>query len=204
MARNCTCDGVCQCAIIGGEGIVVEGSGNATDPYVVALESGGNQIQVDDTPTVDLNLDGDGSTEAPYTLTAEATVAFSDLTDVEVSGTPNDGDTPVWSVDHWEAQPPSTVPPGAVSTGDGLAGDGSAANPLAVRVSGTWGVPPLDGYGADPSVGQPTYLDDNGDIRVEPKREVAPDSERISGYEVVVSETDPGNPAADRIWIQPV
>lgn len=204
MARNrCTCDGLCSCQIVGGEGIDVTGSGSATDPYRVDSTASGGNLTVQDTGTVDLTLSGDGSRKTPYHLSAQATVALNDLTDVETTGR-NDGDTLTWVTDHWEALPPSTVPPGAVSTGQGLSGDGSQANPLNVRASGTWGVAPLDDYGSDSRVGQPVYIDADGNLRAEPKRDTAPNAEKINGYEIVVSETDPGNPASNRIWIQPV
>lgn len=191
MARNCNCDGVCQCRIVSGGGVNIGGSGTSNDPYVISADP---TVPLDavDTPTVNMELSGDGTTGDPYVLSSEATVSMGDLTDVTAPG-PADGDTLVWSVDHWQPQPPSTVPPGSVSTGTGLAGDGSQANPISVRTSGTWGIPPLDTYGTDDTIGAPTYIDSEGNIRTLPQP-----------YEFVVSETDPGNPATNRIWIQPV
>src|SRR5699024_9736748 len=114
--------------------------------------------------------------ETPYNLTAEATLALDDLTDVSTANR-NDGDTLTWVTDHWEALPPSTVPPGAVSTDQGLSGDGSQSSPLSVRASGTWGVAPLDSYGSDDLTGQPIYIDSEGNLRAEPKRDTVPNSE---------------------------
>lgn len=203
MARTCNCDGVCSCIITAGDGMQVTGSGTANDPYVVGSKYEGTTLAVEDTATVNMSLSGSGPAGDPYVISADATVPMSGLTDVS-AGSPNDGDTLVWLVDHWEAQPPSTVPPGAVSTSQGLSGDGSQSNPLGVRVSGVWGVDPLDQYGSDSTTGTPVYIDSNGEVRAEPRPTTVENSERVAGYEVVVSETDPGNPATDRIWIQPV
>lgn len=203
MARTCTCDGVCSCVITAGDGVQVTGSGTRNDPYTIESLYEGTTITVDDTATLDMTVTGSGPVGDPYVISGDVVMPMSALTDVNSAGA-NDGDTLIWSVDHWEAQPPSTVPPGAVSTAQGLSGDGSQAAPLGVRVSGSWGVAPLDQYGSDSTVGQPVYIDSAGELRAEPRPDTVPNSERVAGYEVVVSETDPGNPAADRIWIQPV
>lgn len=203
MARTCTCDGVCACVITAGDGLLVTGSGTSNDPYVVQSKYEGTVVQGQDTATLNVTVTGSGPASDPYVVSGDVTMPMSALTDVAAQS-PADGDTLVWLVDHWESQPPSTVPPGAVSTAQGLSGDGSQSNPLGVRVSGVWGIAPLDQYGSDSTVGTPVYVDSNGEVRAEPRPTTVENSERVAGYEVVVSETDPGNPATDRIWIQPV
>jgi hypothetical protein len=70
MAR-CRCQSeACTCAIRAGEGVAVSGSGSPSDPWVVSAppDSSGT-LRVQDTPTIDLVLSGEGTLENPYILT---------------------------------------------------------------------------------------------------------------------------------------
>lgn len=47
MPRNCGCaGGSCSCLIIAGPGLVVSGTGNSSDPYVVGLPAGSDDVIV--------------------------------------------------------------------------------------------------------------------------------------------------------------
>lgn len=174
MAR-CGCrGGACGCLVVGGENVVVSGNGSADNPYVVNVNTATitDVLAVADTTTIDLTLDGSGTEADPFVISGVATLTMSDLIDVADPEGPTVGDVPVWVDDgeggHWEFRPPPTVPPGTVSTGAGITGDGSASSPIAVNVSGTWGSGALSGYGTDTTLGSPTYIDANGQVRTRP------------------------------------
>jgi hypothetical protein len=168
---RCGCSGsTCSCLIVDGAGTSVSGTGTEGNPYVIDV-SGSNiagTLAVVDTATVDLTLDGSGSSADPYVLSADSAVAMTDLTDVTAGDTPATGDVPVWNGTSWDFAPPPTTPPGAVSVGDGLTGDGSGADPLEVAVSGTWGASPLNIFGTNTLLGAETYIDVNGQVRTRP------------------------------------
>ena len=133
MAR-CGCAGTsCSCVIQGGTGITVDGAGTETNPYIVsgsgAGGGGGGVLTVQDTTTVDLGLLGGGTTANPYILSANATVALDDLTDVTAPN-PADGNVLAWNGTTWQPVPPTTAPVGAVAVGEGLLGDGSSGDPV--------------------------------------------------------------------------
>lgn len=70
MARcGCVSTG-CACLIQAGSGILVTGTGNVGDPYIVAATGGGggSVVQVADTSTIDLSISGDGSGGNPYII----------------------------------------------------------------------------------------------------------------------------------------
>lgn len=131
MAR-CGCTGTtCSCKIIGENGIVVRGAGTITNPYVIG---GGLALIIQDTPSTNLTLLGSGTQGDPYILSAETTLEFGDLTDVDTTGG-SAGYVPALQVDGTYALvPPSTADVGAVATGLGLDGDGSGGDPLDVRL----------------------------------------------------------------------
>jgi hypothetical protein len=137
MAR-CGCAGTtCSCKIIGEGGIVVTGAGTITNPYRV---TGGVEMSVQDTGTIDLTLLGDGSTTNPYVLTANLTAGLDDLLDVETSGG-TAGDVVALQADgSFSLVPPSTAAVGAISTGLSIEGDGSSGDPLDVRLDSLSGL----------------------------------------------------------------
>lgn len=185
MAR-CGCSGsTCSCLITAGAGVAVSGTGTEANPYVIDVVGSdiSGTVRVQDTATVDMSLTGSGSTADPYVLSAAATLALTQLTDITSGDTPASGDVPVWNGSTWDFAPPPTTPPGAVNVGEGLTGDGSAPSPLRVATSGTWGVTPLDVFGTNTLLGAPTYVDTNGQIRTMPRGiDVVADGVRPAQY----------------------
>ncbi len=118
MAR-CACGGetTCACLVVAAPntGVEVTGRGTTSDPYVIGLFTGLPGFSVTDTDTVDLSLIGAiGENETPV-LSANATVALTDLTDLQDPDPPASGDVPTWITDHWEfAQPEGSIPPDGV------------------------------------------------------------------------------------------
>lgn len=170
---RCGCAGTsgCSCVVTGGNGIAVNGSGTGADPYVV--DSIGTSItgaiSVSDTATVDLTLGGSGSLADPYVLSADADLSLSDLQDAP-AGTPATGDVMIWNGTDWVFGPPSSGGGGAtVITGNGISGDGSIGAPVVLNPAGTWGTAPLDGFGANTTLGAPVYVDENGQVRSQPR-----------------------------------
>ena len=67
MARCRCAEGACGCAVEAGVGTTVTGTGTAKDPWVINAADQGH-IAVADTPTLDLNLLGNGTSGNPYLL----------------------------------------------------------------------------------------------------------------------------------------
>lgn len=159
---------MCRCLITPGTGILVRGSGQATDPYVVSTTpalAGG--VQTVNTATVKLSTTGSGTGADPYVIAADATLHVLDLIDVEQDAL-NIGDTLSWDGTQWVTAAPPVAPAGATNTAGGLAGSGAVDNPVRANVSGVWGTAPLDEYGSDSTIGQPIYVDVNGQLRTAP------------------------------------
>lgn len=161
--------------IQGGDGIRVEGSGSPSNPYIVMtdLPDFREILEVRDTSSVNLRLQGSGSAADPFILSANTTVKITDLIDIlDPEGGPADGETLVrvgtGADGHWEYKTPPAAPAGTVNVSDGITGAGTIQNPLRARVSGTWGVAPLDVYGNNPAVGGLIYLDASGNLRAQP------------------------------------
>lgn len=171
----------CEPAIIEqGSGITVSGSGTPSDPYIVSTTFANlNQfIRVQDSPSVDLQLTGTGSTSDPLTIRAVSTLKLTDLTDVQdPSGAPAVGESPVWTgvgaAAHWEFKLPPSNPSGSVNVDNGLSGSGAAGDPIEVATSGVWGSGSLSGLGSDSTIGQAIYVDSAGKLRAQPGSSVA-------------------------------
>ena len=162
MAR-CRClDAACGCLVVAGDGTTVSGTGTPRDPFVVSALASDVVLQVADTSSVDLSLDGDGTPASPWLLTADSSMAgaitFTDSTEVDftTSGAGTPGDPMVVSAElplveftggmaghvlvqdgtgvFRPAPPPTAVPPGAVLTGFGLTGDGSPLAPMRINL----------------------------------------------------------------------
>lgn len=152
MAR-CACgNAACSCVIKSkpNGGIVVTGSGSPERPYEISTVAGGNPLDsltVADTATLDLHMAGAGTPEDKRRISGTVIAKVRDLTDVSKTDTPVVGDVIQWNGSEWVF-----ASPGATS----------------VPVSGTWGTPPLDKYGADSLIGPSIYLDSNGQIRTRP------------------------------------
>jgi hypothetical protein len=175
MAKGCCDQTTCSCLIVGGDGIAVSGSGTLTNPYVITadLPDFAQSLTVRDTTSVNLTLTGSGQVEDPFVLQANATLRLTALADVDdPEGGPDVGDVPVWvgvgADGHWEFDIPPVAPAGAVNATGGIAGIGSVGSPLLVKVSGVWGVAPLNTLGSDPDIGLEIYLDSSGELRARP------------------------------------
>lgn len=183
--KGCCGNDGCSCIIKGGTGIVVTGSGTVRDPYRVASSSAGlaDTLTVRDSATVNLQLLGTGQVEDPMILQAEATVRVAQLADVSDPGGAVMGDVLMFIADanggHWEFRPPPPTPAGAVNATDGIRGIGSVGNPLTIATSGEWGTAPLTG--PDSTVGLLTYVDWNGELRVQQPTQAAVTWEAITG-----------------------
>ena len=145
MAR-CGCTSTtCACSVRGGAGVVVQGVGTLSRPYVISINAG--QITGDDTPSVDMRLTGSGTSPDPYHISAVATVKLDDLTDV-TSPTAANGQVLAYDLasKQWKPAPPVTAAPGAINRGNGLTGDGSSGTPLAAVANQAAGIQ-VDGNG---------------------------------------------------------
>jgi hypothetical protein len=172
MAR-CSCNGSqCNCLILAGEGTELSGSGHPSDPYVITNTGIRGALKVQDTTTVDLAINGNGVQTDPYLLSARATLRLlHDMVDMGIGQTADPGDTIIVQVDGtWHLGPPPVTPAGAVNTRGGILGDGTFTAPIEVATSGTWGLPPLDTYGQDSTIGTTIYVDSAGRLRAAPQQ----------------------------------
>ena len=146
---RCGCGATCSCLIVAGEGVQVDGIGTIENPYEISSDASEllERIEFVDTPSVDFTVTGIGTLITPMSVQAEATLALTDLTDVQ--GTPGNQQVPVWVDDHWEFQDQT--------------GGGGGLSP-----SGTWDISPLDIYGTDDLIGREVYIDSNGQLRAKP------------------------------------
>lgn len=151
---RCGCAGSsCDCALIAGPGAIVSGLGTVAHPYVISADKG--DLNVVDTPTVNLTLTGTGSSTNGYLLAAQTINGVKDLTDVDLSPPPAVGDVLGWDGTNWSPHPPSTATPGAivVASSGGLQGDGSAQNPMKTQLDPNGGlISGPTGLGAGPTL----------------------------------------------------
>jgi hypothetical protein len=150
---NCTQSG-CECSVRAGAGIIVTGTGSASNPFVISSDSVVDSLSVMDTPSLDLNMTNGVISGAVRlgTLLRVADTANLDLTltgagtdaspfilsgalkglDV-VSGSPGQVMTKQ-SDGTWRAAAAISAPVGAISTAAGASGDGSAGNPIRLNL----------------------------------------------------------------------
>lgn len=175
---RCSCSGnsVCACVVQGGEGVRVTGAGTVSNPYVVvSTQAVERYFLTSDTPSVDLTLEGGGTPQNPFVISAEATLALTDLSDIGDGQAPVNGDVPVWVVDHWEFQPAPSGGSGgsggltSVTTGAGVTGSGTGADPVKAAVSGVWGAGSMTGFPTDRTLGVPIFTDTSGQLRARPE-----------------------------------
>lgn len=138
MAGKCGCAGTtCSCKVIGEGAVTVTGAGSSGNPYRIAVALA---LHAFDSPTINLSLLGDGSSSNPYSLTAEATLNFGDLLDVDTAVT-TVGYVPARQGDGTFAMvPPSTAAAGTISVGPSIEGDGSSGDILDVRLAANSGL----------------------------------------------------------------
>lgn len=132
MARCCGSVGTCACKVEGGRGVTITGTGTAQDPFVIASD---RALDVEDTPTFNLVLTGNGTLQSPWLLHVEyaPTAQLTDLPDVDAPA-PTNGQVLTWDegLAQWVPAAAVTAPPGAVTTDTSLDGDGSVDAPLGV------------------------------------------------------------------------
>jgi hypothetical protein len=152
MAGRCGCEGTsCSCLITAGTGVAVSGSGSTSQPYQISADAG--KLGVVDTATVNLTLTGTGQAASPYSLKGDATVRVADLTDVDHTAAPTNGQVLSWNGTKWIPAPAVTATPGAVRVTGCLIGDGSVPTPLNVKVDPAGGlVCTTPGLGVNPSL----------------------------------------------------
>lgn len=169
MAR-CSCGGsTCSCRVVAGAGVEVSGNGSSATPYVIDAtgDISGALIAIS-SDTLQLATTGEGTEANPMQITGHVTMELTDLLDVADPATPQEGEVPVWTTDHWEFKIPTAAPPGTVNVGAGILGDGSSGSPLMSAISGVWGSGSMAGFPADTTLGTPVYIDAFGQMRARP------------------------------------
>jgi hypothetical protein len=67
------CCGVprCNCRVIAGPGVTVDGNGSAATPYTISSAANPTPVQAADTPTVDTTVSGTGTAADPYVVSSD-------------------------------------------------------------------------------------------------------------------------------------
>jgi hypothetical protein len=127
--------------------VTVVGNGSANRPYLISVPGGNPLLNLDvvDSPTLDLTISGSGTATDKRRIQGQATQSLTNLKDVV--GTPTEGEIPVWRGNHWEFE---------------------AAAAAGLPLSGSWGTPPLDVFGMDSKIGREIYLDVTNQLRAKP------------------------------------
>lgn len=132
MPSGCCGGNTCSCQMIGQGGIVIEGSGLPSDPFIIdaaTYHTDSNNGQFLTTAV------GVGSAADPYAIEVEYApqARLDDIPNVDTPS-PSNGQVLTWdsSTNHWVASPPAVAPVGAVNHDTSLTGDGSAVTPLGV------------------------------------------------------------------------
>jgi hypothetical protein len=151
MACGCDSKMGCTCALQGGQGIVVSGSGSSGDPFIIdstieqvgvadtasldLTKTGGivsgkvslaPLLGIADTASIDLTLAGSGVEASPYVLSgAVKGVDFTGATGSVLTKKP-DGT--------WGPGPATQAPAGAVVSANGIVGDGSGGSPVRLNL----------------------------------------------------------------------
>lgn len=164
------CTDCAEVLVRGSSSIGVSGSGTPTDPFIIESEITDFEgvLIVSDTDSVNLNLVGSGTLVDPFRLSATATIAVGELTDIIDPSGPSIGDVITYMGSHFEFAPPPVTPAGAVNVSNGIGGVGSVGTPLTLLVAAVWGTGELAGLGADSTIGLPVYVDSVGKVRAKP------------------------------------
>lgn len=132
MASGCCGGSNCGCVVHAGDHVQVEGSGSASDPFVISSDL---DLSVLDNSVFNLTLAGDGSPGSPYVLSVAfaPTASVKDLPDWS-NTSPTNGQVPRWNATSglWEPGSNTTAPVGAVEHDFSMSGDGSSGDPLQV------------------------------------------------------------------------
>lgn len=126
--QGATC--ACKVSALDGGHMVVSGSGQANDPFVLSADV---DLGVVDNLIFDMTLNGTGTEADPWLISVNfaPTARLADFPDVDDT-TAALGQVLAWNGTVWAPAAPTTAPVGAVSHGPALSGDGSAGNPLTV------------------------------------------------------------------------
>lgn len=135
MPTGC-CGGssTCACRLTAeaDSGILIEGSGTPSDPFILDLEA---QFVSAHNQTFDTIHTGEGTAADPWKIETvySSTARLDHLPDVNVPA-PTSGQVLSWNAAsaQWVAAAPTVAPTGAVSHDTSLSGDGSPALPLGV------------------------------------------------------------------------
>ena len=132
MPSGCCGGNTCSCQMIGQGGIVIEGSGLPSDPFIIdaaTYHTDSNNGQFLTTAV------GVGSAADPYAIEVDYApqARLDDIPNVDTPS-PQNGQVLTWDTptNTWKASPPAVAPVGAISHDTSLLGDGSAATPLGV------------------------------------------------------------------------
>lgn len=221
--RSCNCGSSGSSGtgrVVAGPGIVISGSGTASDPLVISSEvtSFAGFFLVQDTNTIDLTLTGSGIQADPFVLSGVATVSMAELSDVNDPAGPAFGEVPLFNGTVWEFAAPPTQAPGLVNSTGGITGDGTLATPLKIAVADTV---------TTATNGLASYIDSAGKLRSVPgvadwntiinkpasfpttwtdvsaKPASYPDSDKISGHRLFVQTATPtGTLSVDDLWVK--
>jgi hypothetical protein len=132
MPSGCCGGNTCSCQLIGQGGIVIEGSGLPSDPFIIDAQTHHADSNNGLFTTEALGV---GSQADPYFIEVNYAPGhrLDDIPNVDTPS-PSNGYVLTWdsSTSTWKASPPAVAPVGAVSHDTSLLGDGSAATPLGV------------------------------------------------------------------------
>ncbi len=158
---RCTCDGsTCRCVIVGGDGIIVTGTGSRYDPYTIDGANISDFIDVLDSPTMNWTRTGGGTDVDPYVLTAVPTVGLlGHMADMGAGSPPAAGQiVRVTGPSTWVWGDPPDTEPGSVNTAPGVVGTGGVSSPLGLATSGLWGAGVLALTSVDSTDGDVVYV----------------------------------------------
>ena len=126
--QGATC--ACKVAAVEGGHMVVSGSGQANDPFLLSADV---DLQVVDNLIFDMTLNGTGVGTDPWVLSVNfaPTARLADLPDVDDTSAAL-GQVLAWNGTQWAPAPATTAAAGSVTVGSGISGDGSAGAPLKV------------------------------------------------------------------------
>jgi hypothetical protein len=129
---RCCGGSTCACSIIPGVHTSIEGSGTASDPFVITGDVGVAGVAGS---VFTVTITGTGTIADPwdFAVAFSSTAKLDDLPDVNAPA-PTNNQVLGWdsATSKWTPRAPTAASPGAVNTDTSLSGDGSAGDPLEV------------------------------------------------------------------------